>query len=213
MKRRTYLTTTAGIATATTIGIAGCVGTQATGTLATRISDRPGDIDDFESCVVTVTEVWIKPADGELKEKDIDDAQADLVDLQGEQSALLGELDLETGAYEFVQLQIGGVDATLDGGGDATVEVPGDAPLKFERFQIDGETSGTFEIRENERTTFTADFSPVKRGQTGTYVLQPVAEEVTVSYESTSTETAQNGTTTDTTASEPTTSEQTSTSG
>jgi len=58
--------------------------------------------------------------------------------------------------------------------------VPGDAPLKFEK---------PFEIRSGERTTFTADFTPVRTGPGGRYLLQPVADEVSVEYESTATET------------------------
>ncbi|GAB7012300.1 hypothetical protein JCM18549_05710 [Halolamina salina] len=50
---------------------------------------------------------------------------------------------------------------------------PGEAPLQFKQ---------SFEIREGQRTTFTADFTPVKRGQTGTYLLQPVASGTEVSY-------------------------------
>lgn len=185
MNRRDYLRATAGIATASTIGLAGCAGASAaTGTLATHVSDRPGDIGDFERCVVTISEIWVKPADGDLRKEDIEDAEADLVDLQGEKSQLVDEIELPAGDYDFVQLKIGGVDATLDGGGDATVEVPGEAPLKFERFRVDGEESDTFEIREGEVTEFTADFTPVKRGKTGSYVLQPVADQVTVSYRS-----------------------------
>lgn len=195
MNRRDYLRTTAGIAAASTIGLAGCMGGKAaTGTLAARVSDQPGDISDFKKCVVTITEVWVKPKDGDLMKKDIEDAKADLVKLQGDKSALVGESELPTGEYEFVQLKISNVDAVLDSGEKATVEVPGEAPLKFAKFQIAGETSESFEIREGERTTFTADFTPVKRGQTGKYVLQPVAEEVTVSYESEATATPGNTT-------------------
>lgn len=50
-----------------------------------------------------------------------------------------------------------------------------------------GERSETFEIRGDETASFTADFTPVKRGKTGGYVLKPVADEVTVVYESTTT--------------------------
>lgn len=183
MNRRAYLRATAGIAAVSTVGLAGCSG-GSTGTFATRVSDQPGDIGDFEQCVVTVTEVWIKPVDEELIEEDIEDTEADLVELQGDSSELVDEFDLPTGDYEFVQLQISNVDAVLDGGEEATVEMPGNAPLKFETFQIDGESSDTFEIRADERATFTADFTPVKRGQTNEYVLQPVADEVTITYES-----------------------------
>jgi len=40
-----------------------------------------------------------------------------------------------------------------------------------------------FEVREGQRTTFVADFTPVKRGQTGTYLFQPVASGTEVRYE------------------------------
>jgi hypothetical protein len=42
------------------------------GILATRVTDQPGDIDDFESCVVTITAIRLKPAedDGEGTEDD-----------------------------------------------------------------------------------------------------------------------------------------------
>ncbi len=63
----------------------------------------------------------------------------------------------------------------LADGGSAEVTLPGDAPLKFDK---------AFELRADQTTSFTADFTPVKQGRTGRYVLQPVAGEVTVTYES-----------------------------
>ena len=49
--------------------LAGCTGgsgngSGSTGTLATRVTDRPGDIGDFEACVVTITEIRVAPAAG-----------------------------------------------------------------------------------------------------------------------------------------------------
>lgn len=184
MERRTYLRTVAGTALATgTVALAGCSASASTGTLATRVSDQPGAISDFESCVVTIDGVWAKPADGELVREEIEPTDADLVDLQGDRSALVSEVELETGEYSFLQLTIAETTGVLTDGSEVTVEVPGDAPLKFNR---------EFEIRADERTSFTADFTPVRRGGSGSYVLQPVANEVTVSYEST--ETPTNGT-------------------
>ncbi|POG56574.1 DUF4382 domain-containing protein [Haloferax marisrubri] len=199
--RRRFLTSAAGIAAATTAGLAGCMGTASatTGTLSTRVSDKPGDIDDFESCVVTVSTVRVKPADGEAESLDAGGTALDLVELQGDASALVEEFELETGTYEFLQVEVSETDATLADGSSATVEVPGSAPLKFER---------SFEIRADETTTFTADFTPVAAGNAGKYVLQPVADEVTVTYESE--ETTANETTTDSTANETTTNETTS---
>ncbi|MFB6194753.1 MAG: DUF4382 domain-containing protein [Haloplanus sp.] len=209
--RRDYLRATGGLAVAGVTGLAGCTGdggdSAATGTLATRVTDQPGDIGDFESCVVTIAGIWVKPesaetgtatgtqtADGNSTATDAtptpdrSDArtyhafdppqQADLVELQGETTALLGEHELATGAYAFLQLDVTNVDATLENGNEATVDTPGNAPLQFKH---------PFEIRANTRTLFTADFTPVRRGRTGSYLLKPVARGTTVTYEPTGT--------------------------
>jgi hypothetical protein len=186
--RRQYLRATAGAATVGLVGLAGCSGGTATGTLATRVTDQPGDIADFESCVVTIAGIWVKPGTESDTETDstadqsdereyheFDEPQtADLVELQDGNTALVDERELETGEYAFLQLDVTGIDATLDDGSDATVDTPGEAPLQFQT---------AFEIREATQTVFTADFTPVKRGQTGTYVLQPVASGTQVEYE------------------------------
>jgi hypothetical protein len=182
--RRAYLATT-GAAAVGMVGLAGCSGSS-TGTLATQVTDQPADIEDFESCVVTIVGMWLgpegaesgtddgeEPADREYYEYD-EPQEADLVDLQGDQTQLVDERDLDTGMYEFLQLDVEEIAATLDDGSDATVEMPGEAPMTFNQ---------SFEIRENTRTTFTADFTPVKRGQAGGYVLQPVPQGITVEYE------------------------------
>jgi len=184
--RRRYLAAS-GAAAAGVVGLAGCLG-NATGTLATQVTDQPGDIGDFESCVVTIVGMWLGPegaqSDGEGSDDDEDGdreyheydepQEADLVELQNGETKLVDEQELEPGSYGFLQLDTDGVDATLEGGESAQVEVPGDAPLKFEE---------AFEIREGERTVFTADFTPVKRGQAGGYLLQPVADGTTVEYQ------------------------------
>jgi hypothetical protein len=183
--RRAFLASTAALSTT---ALAGCMGGAdgETGTLATSVSDQPGDIADFEECVVTIEEIRLQPSDAdtpatdetaaasELVTIDVDGATADLVDLQGDDSALVDESDVETGQYEWLQLAVSAVDATLaEDGSDADVQTPGDAPLKF---------NASFEIRAETTTSFTADFTPVTRGQSGGYVLQPVADEVVVTY-------------------------------
>jgi uncharacterized protein YaiE (UPF0345 family) len=173
MERRRYLEL---VGASTAVALAGCTGAS-TGTLATRVSDQPGDIGDFESVVISITELRTIPAD---TDDDVDetsrsvDAEVDLVELQGDSSAPIGEEEFETAEYQYLKLVVGSVDATLSDGDDATVTTPGEAPLQF---------NTTFEIREGQTTTFTADFTPVRQGQSGSYVLQPVAEETTVSYE------------------------------
>jgi len=183
--RRTYMASTA-TAPAGIVGLAGCIGGDSTGTLATQVTDQPGDISDFDSCVVTIVGMWLgsedaeagdeageEPADREYYEYD-EPQEADLVDLQGENTALVDEREIEVSTYGFLQLDTDGVDATLEDGSSATVEPPGEAPLTFNQ---------EFDIREDARTVFTADFTPVKRGQTGSYVLQPVPDRITVEYD------------------------------
>lgn len=181
MDRREYLQSAVGIAAASTLPLAGCTGSS-TGTLATHVSDQPGDIGDFESCIVTVSEVRIKPVEGDAITKSVDDVEADLVKLQGDKQQLIDESELEAGEFTYVHLNISSVDATLENGDEANVDTAGNAGLKFETFTVDGEQSDTFEIRSEETTSFTADFMPVKQGQSGGYVLKPVADKVTVVY-------------------------------
>lgn len=184
LSRRSYLAATSSAAVGMA-GLAGCLGGGGTGTLATQVTDQPGDIADFESCVASIVGVWLEPTDaietgtdGEGSEREkigFDSPQeADLVTLQNGETELLDERELETGEYEFLQLDVDGVDATLEDGSDATVTTPGEAPLKFNQ---------SFKIRADTRTVFTADFTPVKQGQTGNYLLQPVADGTGVEYE------------------------------
>lgn len=98
--------------------------------------------------------------------------EADLTELQGEAQQLVGEHELSVGTYQFLQLDISGIRGTLTDGSEAAVETPGNAPLKFNQ---------SFDVREGYRTTFLADFTPVKRGN-GSYLFQPVASETEVSY-------------------------------
>ena len=189
--RRNYLKAAGGLAAASTVGLAGCSGSGAeTGTLATQVTDQPGDIGDFESCIITVAGIWVKPASEEdtvteesttadtsdaREYHEFDDPQeADLVQLQDGNTSLVDETELEVDTYEYLQLDVTGVDGTLAEGDGAAVDTPGDAPLQFTR---------EYEIRADTRTVFTADFTPVRRGRTGEYILQPVASGTEVEYE------------------------------
>jgi hypothetical protein len=95
------------------------------------------------------------------------------VQLRSGNTALIDERELETGDYQYLKLLVSNVDATLGDGTGADVQTPNGAPLKFD---------APFEIRENTRTVFAANFAPVKRDQRDGYVLRPVADAVGVSY-------------------------------
>ena len=113
-----------------------------------------------------------EPAGREYYEFD-EPETADLVELQGEATQLIDERELSVASYQFLQLDVSAVDGTLEDGSEATVDLPGNAPLTF---------NAPFEVREDTRTSFTADFAPVRRG-TGSYILRPVPEGIEVTYE------------------------------
>lgn len=99
--------------------------------------------------------------------------QANLVELQGPNTALIDETELEAREYQFLQLDVGDTTGVLaDSGEEADVETPGNAPLKFNQ---------GFEIRPEETTRFIADFAPNRTGQ-GRYIIRPVASGTQVLY-------------------------------
>ena len=198
------------------------VETNQYGFLSTSVTDQPNDIGDFESLVVTLDGIWVKPGDtsedgsddggtvaggdeddgGTVAGGDEDDGgtvaggdeddeddgedggryyiefdepqEADLVQLQGEETELIDETELETGEYQFLQLDVREANGVLESNGeDAVVETPGNAPLKFNQ---------AFEIRAGERTRFIADFAPFQRGN-GEYLVRPVAGGTQVIYD------------------------------
>ena len=101
--------------------------------------------------------------------------EADLVRLQNGETQLIDERELSVGTYRFLQLDVSNVEGTLESGDEAEVDRPGNAPLTF---------NAEFEVRENTRTVFTADFAPVRRGNGG-YLFRPVPSGIGVDYEET----------------------------
>lgn len=223
--RRSYLKTSGALATAGVVGLAGCTQedlidddpttdtpSDGSGFLSTAVTDQPGDIADFDSCVVTIEGFWRGPVVEESdteevpdeeygeeeyqeqEESDIDRSEgrtyyafdepqeADLVELTDDNVQLIDEdRELPVGKYAYLQLDVSGVEGVVDGE-QVEVETPGNAPVQFNKH---------FEIRENTRTTFTADFTPVRRGPpAGTpqgpaqrYLIQPVPDGIEVTYE------------------------------
>ncbi len=256
MNRRTYL---GGFGAAVATGaLAGCTGngtdgngngdsdgeeeddgTAAYGLLSTSVTDQPNDIADFESLLITIEGIWVKPDDADDEEapdadeeddneevsdddeetpeddaegendseeeeedeeesdddtedddetadgEDVNEGQgryyiefeepqeADLVELQGDNTQLIDETELEVGDYQFLQLNVSDATGTLEADGEeAVVETPGNAPLQFKQ---------AFEIRAEERTRFIADFAPFRRGN-GEYLIRPVASGTKVLY-------------------------------
>jgi len=98
---------------------------------------------------------------------------ADLVDLQGDNTQLIDETEVEVGDYQFVQLDVSDTVGTLkDSDDEPDVQTPGNAPLQFKH---------EFEIRADETTRFIADFAPSQTGQEK-YMIRPVASGTQVLY-------------------------------
>ena len=114
-------------------------------------------------------------ADGREYHEFDEPQEADLVQLQNGETKLIDKRELSVGTYRFLQLDISNVEGTLEGGDEAEVDRPGNAPLTF---------NAEFDVRENTRTVFTADFAPIRRGN-GRYLLRPVPSGIEVDYEET----------------------------
>lgn len=124
LDRRTYLV---GTAIAGTTGFAGCLVGGETGTLSTQVTDQPGYIADFESCVVTIVGIWLGPEGAEAGDEESEEPtdrdyheydepqEADLFDLQGNNTQPVDESELEPVTYQFLQLDVDSIDATLEG--------------------------------------------------------------------------------------------------
>jgi hypothetical protein len=131
MDRRTFVKAVSGLVG--TSALAGSGAGSNTSTLATPVSDQPGDIADFDRLLVAISGVRVKPAaEEELQEIDAD-TKVDLTELPGEASPLVNETDVDAGTCEFPQLVAEATDAVLSDGESATVHAPGDVPLKFIR--------------------------------------------------------------------------------
>jgi hypothetical protein len=140
---------------------------------ATESDDESDDADESERDEETESENEDGEGSGRRYIEFEEPQQADLVQLQGSETQLVDETELEAGQYQFLQLDVSDTTGTLaDSGEEADVETPGEAPLKFNK---------SFEIRAEEQTRFIADFAPHQTGQ-GKYIIRPVATGTTVLY-------------------------------
>jgi len=183
MERRTYLTA-ASMALASTL--AGCSeqtdpidtppgSTNAeTGVLATAVSDGPSAIDDFESLIVTVEEIWLHPSGGDNgsgdgKEEEEGDDSETLLELNGTTNAegtasVTIPSDLEFSAVDKLDIE-----ATH---GDREAEFEYERRDETMEFESEGDASASaFDVDHNITTTsdgielavtVTEDGTPVK---------------------------------------------------
>lgn len=99
--------------------------------------------------------------------KDIDDTTVDLTKLQGANATLLENVSMPAGKYTQVRLVVGAVGGTLADGSDQRVKLPSDR-LKLTK---------PFTLESGDSVDFVFDVTVHQAGNSGKYVLKPVAGE------------------------------------
>lgn len=146
---------------------------HADGNFAFLFSDQPNDMPDFESLVITVSSVRLKPrGEGAWVELTPKLSTVDLAQLQGELALEVWRGDVPEGDYEAVDVYVAGIQATLASAGEsATVFLPSDRLHVDSPFTVgasDAATEFVFDITVHRTGGFDAD---------SRYILSPQAGE------------------------------------
>ena len=133
------------------------------------VSDQQNAIDDFRYLNVTISEVSLRgpAADGSNTAYAVDGRSVDLTALQGDNATLVETFDVPAGNYTKVFISVSDINGTLTDGSSADVKLPSD------RLRL----NEGFEVGAGESVDFVYDITVVKRGQSGSYNIQPVAGE------------------------------------
>jgi hypothetical protein len=123
------------------------------GTGTTDLGSDDGDEDDG--------------GDGEWITREVNATTVDLTDLQGENATMLSRFDLPNGTYTRVRLHVAAVDGTLTSGEHVRVKLPS------ERLRVDER----FAVGDGDAVDFVFDATVFEAGESGKYVLKPVASE------------------------------------
>lgn len=151
---------------------------HADGNFVFYVSDQPNDIGDFESLIVTVSSIQIKPVDdGPWLEIEPETTEADLVELQGERAQQLWRGDLPKGEYQTVFVHVDSIEGMLAGSGAlADVKLPSDKLHLETRFSVTG----------TDAVEFVFDITVHRTGSAGEetrYILSPQASESGIGQE------------------------------
>lgn len=147
---------------------------DSTGTLSLGLTDAP--VDNLTDVVITVTGVTLKPQGGEAISFSFDEPKViDLLELQdGNAATLLGDEEVQAGAYNWVRLELSEESGDLyvmeDTGGQVDLTIPSG-------FQTGLKLVSGFTVPAGGSADFTIDFDVRKsvvdpEGLTG-YLLKP----------------------------------------
>jgi len=100
-------------------------------------------------------------------ERDVDSRTVDLTELQGANATLLGNMSVPAGEYETVFVHVDDVQGTLESGEEVNVKLPSRKLHLNENVAVESDGS----------VDFVFDVTVFEAGNSGTYVLKPVASE------------------------------------
>jgi hypothetical protein len=131
------------------------------------VSDQQNAIDDFRHLNVTISGVSLRGPAANGTNYTVDNRSVDLTELQGDNATLLQTFDVPAGNYTKVFISVSEINGTLTDGSSADVKLPS------ERLQL----NENFEVAPDSEVDFVYDITVVKRGNSGSYNIQPVASE------------------------------------
>ena len=134
------------------------------GNFAFLISDRPGDINDFENFDVTISEVTLQPAGSkEWLRLTPEIGTVDLTQVQGQQFQEIWRGDVPAGQYSRLRVYVTETRGNLKSTGQSIdVRVPGNVV----------HLQTPFEVTDDTLTIYTFDITVVGIGDDGTYMLK-----------------------------------------
>lgn len=146
---------------------------QGNASLDFYVSDEQNAIEDFEHLNVTIANVGVHRADdgdenqSAWVETEVNNTTVDLTELQGANATKLDTLTVENGTYDKTFLYVTAVNGTLKDGSSTDVKLPSN------KLQLTTE----FTVGDGEELDYVFDITVVKRGQSGSYNIKPVASE------------------------------------
>jgi cold shock CspA family protein len=105
--------------------------------------------------------------DGEWVERQVDSRTVDLTQLQGANATMLGNITVPSGEYEQVFVHVSEVNGTLKTGEQVNVKLPS------QKLQL----KEGFAVNSSNDVDFVFDITVFKAGNSGKYILKPVASE------------------------------------
>ena len=143
--------------------------TEEGGNFRLLVSDDPGDILDFTSLNITISEIGVLP-DGESAEWITYDfepkKEADLRKLIGDNATEIFYGDVPAGDYKKVFIHVDNVTGYLDGEETDPVKIPGGKLHISRHFTVS-------EVNEDAIVNFVFDITVFRAGKSGKYILKP----------------------------------------